>query len=159
MTRCTTTTKSNETARRIICMLCQQTSPKRWFANMNITSNCTVTNSVYTVPIGTLRHCSKQEFGRGHKTKQLIRASSDLCTPQGWLRTWPRWPFTNPLWSNMLEHDYWAAKPEISVVFIFSSTWNEFVIFDVIVSSLAAFVLFRDLSHKDAWINHNIPVT
>jgi len=34
------------------------------------------------------------------------------CTPvpctyfQGWLRTWPRWSFANPLWFNMLEHDY-----------------------------------------------------
>jgi len=24
--------------------LCQQTSPKRWFGNMNMTSNCEVTN-------------------------------------------------------------------------------------------------------------------
>ena len=41
--------------------------------------------------------------------------------------------------------------------FIFSSTWNQFVIFDVIVFTLAAFVLFRDLSHTNAWINHTIP--
>jgi len=31
------------------------------------------------------------------------------------------------------------------------------VIFDFIVIALAAFVLFRDLSHKNAWINHTIP--
>ena len=43
-------------------------------------------------------------------------------------------------------------------LFIFSSTWNQFVIFDVFVFALAAFVLFRDLSHKNAWINHTIPV-
>ena len=30
------------------------------------------------------------------------------------------------------------------------------MIFDVIVFPLAAFVLFRDLSHKNAWINHTI---
>jgi len=33
---------------------------------------------------------------------------------------------------------------------IFSSPYNELVIFDVIVFPLAAFVLFRDLSHKKA---------
>ena len=30
---------------------CQQTLPKRWFANMNITSNCDVTNSPYQIQI------------------------------------------------------------------------------------------------------------
>jgi len=30
------------------------------------------------------------------------------------------------------------------------------VIFDVIVFPLAAFVLFRDLSHKNAWSNYTI---
>jgi len=46
-------------------MLCQQTSPKRWFANVNMTSYCDVTNSVYPVTTTTmgLRHCS--EIGRG----------------------------------------------------------------------------------------------
>jgi len=31
------------------------------------------------------------------------------------------------------------------------------VIFDIIVFPLAAFVLFRGLSHKNAWLNHTIP--
>jgi len=48
------------------------------------------------------------------------------------------------------------CEPEISYVFIFSSTYNQLVIFDVIVFPLAAFMLFRDLSHKNAWINHII---
>jgi len=30
-------------------MLCQQISPKCWFANVNMTSYCDVTNSVYPV--------------------------------------------------------------------------------------------------------------
>jgi len=30
-------------------MLCQQTSPKRWFANVNMTSCCDVTNSVLCI--------------------------------------------------------------------------------------------------------------
>jgi len=28
-----------------------------------------------------------------------------LCWQQGWLRTWPRWSFANPLWFNMSEQD------------------------------------------------------
>jgi len=32
------------------------------------------------------------------------------------------------------------------------------MMFDVIVIALAAFALFRDLSHKNAWINHTIPL-
>jgi len=66
---------------RIICMLCQQTSPKRLFANVNVSSNCDVTNSVYPVTMTTIRHCSILEFGRGHTIKQSPGASPDLCTP------------------------------------------------------------------------------
>jgi len=47
-----------------------------------------------------------------------------------------------------------VQKIERSDIFIFSSTWNQFVIFDVFVFSIAAIVLFRDLSHKNAWVNH-----
>jgi len=36
------------------------------------------------------------------------------------------------------------------IFYIFSSPYNQLVIFDVIVFSLAAFVLFRDLSRKNA---------
>ena len=39
---------------------------------------------------------------------------------------------------------------------IFSSPYNQPVIFDVIVFLLAAFVLFRELSPKNAWLNHTI---
>ena len=41
----------------------------------------------------------------------------------------------------------------------FSSPYNQLVIFDVIAFLLAAFVLFRDLSHKNAWLKHTIPET
>jgi len=40
---------------------------------------------------------------------------------------------------------------------IFSSPYNQLVIFDVIVFPLAAFVLFRDFSRKNARLNHTIP--
>jgi len=62
VTHCTT---SKESVYRIVCMLCQQTSPKRWFANVNMTSYCDVTNSVYAVTMTTIRYCSMWEFGYG----------------------------------------------------------------------------------------------
>jgi len=46
-------------------VLCQKSSPKRWFANVNMTSYCDVTNMEYPVTITTIRHCSIIEFGRG----------------------------------------------------------------------------------------------
>jgi len=46
-------------------MLWQQTSPKRWFANVNTTSYCDVTNNVYPVTMTTIRHCLILKFGRG----------------------------------------------------------------------------------------------
>jgi len=55
-------TTSKESMCRIICMLCQQTSPKRWFASVNMTSYCDVTNSVYTVTMTTIRLCSILKF-------------------------------------------------------------------------------------------------
>jgi len=41
------------------------------------------------------------------------------------------------------------VKYETSDVFIFSSTCNQLVIFDMISFLLAAFALFRELSHKN----------
>jgi len=38
---------------------------KRWHWNVNITSYCDVTNSVYPVTMTTIRHRSILEFGRG----------------------------------------------------------------------------------------------
>jgi len=64
-----------------ICMLCKQTSPKLWFANVNITSYCDVTDRVYPGTMTTICYCSILEFGRGHPIKQSPRASPDLCTP------------------------------------------------------------------------------
>jgi len=66
-----------------ICILCQPTSPKRSFANLNMTSYRDFTSSVYLVTMTTmgLCHCLILEFGRGHPIKQSPRASLDLCTP------------------------------------------------------------------------------
>jgi len=76
------TTASNDSACRIICMLCQQTSPKHWFANVSMTSHCDVTNSVYPVTMITT-YATVQYYNLlgGHTIKQSPRASPDLCTP------------------------------------------------------------------------------
>ena len=50
-----------------------------------------------------------------------------------------------------------SLKPQISDVFIFSPKWNYFVIFDVIVFPLAASLLLRDLSHRNARMNQTKP--
>ena len=39
---------------RKICILCQQTSPKRWFGNMEMTSNRDVTTSAHQIQMTTL---------------------------------------------------------------------------------------------------------
>jgi len=36
--------------------MCQQTSPKRWFGNMIMTSNCDVTNSVHQLQMAIICH-------------------------------------------------------------------------------------------------------
>jgi len=54
-------------------MLYQQTSPKRWFANVNMTSYCDVTSSVYAVTITTIRHCSMREFGKGAYNQEVAQ--------------------------------------------------------------------------------------
>ena len=45
-----------ESACRRISILCQQTSPKRWFGNTNVTSNCDVTNSSHQIQMTTICH-------------------------------------------------------------------------------------------------------
>jgi len=44
---------------RRICLLCQQTPPKRWFGNMNMTSNCDVTKSAHQIQMTTICHWMK----------------------------------------------------------------------------------------------------
>jgi len=64
-------------------MLCQQTA-KTLVANLNMTSYCDVTNSVYPVTMTTIHHCSILEFGKRHTIKQSSWASLGLCTPLHW---------------------------------------------------------------------------
>ena len=62
-THCRTTSK--DSGCRIICMWPQQTSPKRWFGNVNVTSYWNITNSVYPVKMSTIRHYSILELCMG----------------------------------------------------------------------------------------------
>ena len=50
------TLSNNEHGKCVIitCMLCQQISPKRRYGNVNLTSLCYVTNSVYLVAVNTI---------------------------------------------------------------------------------------------------------
>jgi len=70
-----------ESALGIICMLYQQTSPKRLFANTKMTSYCDTTSSVYAVTVTIIGHRSILELIRGHAIKNSPRASPNLCTP------------------------------------------------------------------------------
>jgi len=51
------TTTSEESSCRIMHMFVSKTSPKRWFASMNITSYCDVTINLFPVTMTTIRHC------------------------------------------------------------------------------------------------------
>jgi len=39
-----------------MCIICQQTSPKRWFGSMNMRSNCDVANSAQQIQMTTICH-------------------------------------------------------------------------------------------------------
>ena len=55
-----------------ICVLFQQTLPKHWFANLNMTSYCDVTYSVYPVTMITIRPSSILEVGRGSINQAVV---------------------------------------------------------------------------------------
>ena len=52
-------TKIRGVACRRVWILCQQTSPNRWFGNMNMTSNCDVTNTAHQKQMTTICHWMK----------------------------------------------------------------------------------------------------
>ena len=62
-------TQSDIFACRRICLLCQQTSPKRWMGNVKMASDCEVTKSAYQVQMTTICHWMKpahENFLRTH---------------------------------------------------------------------------------------------
>jgi len=78
------TTSLPQLLRPWICMLCQQTSPKRWFANVNMASCCGVTNSVYPGTMTTIRHCSILEFGRKASNQAGALSITRALHTTGW---------------------------------------------------------------------------
>ena len=75
----THSTKTNkESECKMTSVFCQQTPPKRRFANVNMTLYCDVTNSTY--PLTT----QYENWVEGHTTSQSPRTSSDRCTPLLW---------------------------------------------------------------------------
>jgi len=72
---------SKESVSSIICILCQQTLSKRWFANVNMMSYCDVTNSAHPATMTKTPYCSVLQFDKeAHTIKQLPWASSEFCT-------------------------------------------------------------------------------
>ena len=111
-------------------MLCQQTSPKRWFANVIVTSYCDVTNIVYPVTMTTmgLRHCSILEFGRGASNQPVapgitrpLHATGSRVRSQirGRQKVFTCSNTPASLWQQLVSHksDYlfWAKKMVIFV--------------------------------------------
>ena len=76
-------TQNKESACRRICIMCQQTSPKHWFGNMNMTSNCDVTNSAHQIQMATTCHWMKSPM-KLLRTPLYTRNSS--CITLLWLQ-------------------------------------------------------------------------
>jgi len=77
---------------RRICIFCKQTSPKRWFGNVNTTSNCDVTNSAHQIQMTTICHWTKTSpwkisaYATDQEVKHLNQRSSihfEARTPSG----------------------------------------------------------------------------
>ena len=69
-------------ATRRICILCQQTSPKGWFGNMNMTSYCDVRNSAHQIKMTTIcqwMNPPREHFLRTPLARSLIRSLSSSC--------------------------------------------------------------------------------
>jgi len=76
---------------RRICILCQQTSPKHWFGNMNITSNCNVTNSAHQIQRTTICHWMKpphEFFCVRHCMKHINSVVQSSCNPGDIPKSW-----------------------------------------------------------------------
>ena len=76
-------TQNKENGCRRICTMCQQTSPKCWFGNMNTTSNCDVTNNVHQIQTATTCPWMKDPRENFMRTPLYTRNSS--CITWLWL--------------------------------------------------------------------------
>ena len=82
---------------RKMCILCQQTSPKRWFGNRTMTSNCDVTISAHQIKMTTLcrwmnplmkiicvRHWQQRNAQSKEFTSALKPRLQQLVEREGW---------------------------------------------------------------------------
>jgi len=78
---------NKESACRRICILCQQTTLKRWFGNMNTTSNNDVTNSALQIQMTTMCHLMKPP-----PWKFSAYATAEISPPKltCWIRPWEK---------------------------------------------------------------------
>ena len=109
---------NKESACRIICMLCQQTSSKRWFANIYMTSYCDVINSVYPATMNTIRHCSIPEFSREAYNGAVALGTTRPLHVTG-LETWVR----VILWNIQKMIDKSGSFTHKNELFCFSNGW------------------------------------
>jgi len=63
---------TKESACMMMC-LCQKTSPKRWIWNVNLTSQCDVTNSAHPVTMTSIRHCYYCFYAEGCRFDSRFR--------------------------------------------------------------------------------------
>ena len=89
---------------------------KTLVANLNMTSHCDVTNSVYPVTMTAIHHCSILEFGRGASNQAIAPSSPDFCTPLlPFLHEWVDFDFS----LSLQLHKLWK-----SVVYVSKWSWN-----------------------------------
>jgi len=76
-----------------MCILCQQTSPKRWFGNRAMTSNCDVTISAHQIKMTTLCHwmnplmkifCVRHWQQRNAQSKEFTSRLQQRVEREGW---------------------------------------------------------------------------
>ena len=80
--------------------LCQETSPKRWFVNMEMTSNCDVTNSEHQIQMTTIRPWTKTPPMKIFCARHCSLSISFLRTKRLAWYTAARQLFTRWMWTD-----------------------------------------------------------
>ena len=73
---------------------------------------------------------------------------------QGWLRTWPIWSFSHPLWFKYVGTQSSICSTLSVICFYIFINMKLISALWCCCFSFAAFVLLCDLSHNKAWIYH-----
>jgi len=116
-------TTRKESACRIICRLCQQTSPNRWFANASMTSYYDVANSAHPVTMNTICCCSILEFGREQSYKEPVHQQQPVSS------LYPKKDEKTEIAGLVSEEDSINEKsPNVRIIFkdskVFQKTFN-----------------------------------